>query len=67
MRPLVIVNPAAGSSEKVPELSEALRDRADIALTNESGAARHLAAEAIMQSRPLVIAAGGDGDRKSVV
>lgn len=67
MRPLVILNPAAGSAEQGPRLREALAESADIALSEAPGDARRLAAKAIAEGRDLVIAAGGDGTIHEVV
>ena len=67
MRPLVILNPAAGTAEQGPRLREALADSADIALSEGPGEAHRLAAEAVAQGRDLVIAAGGDGTINEVV
>ena len=67
MRPLIILNPAAGSAAQAPKLREAVGDSADIALCEGPGAARRLAADAVRKGRELVIAAGGDGTVHEVV
>jgi diacylglycerol kinase (ATP) len=67
MKPLVVVNPQSGGGRTGRGWSEtaALLRRAgldfDYALTERPAQAKELAADAVREGRPLVVAAGGDG------
>ncbi|MGH7777607.1 MAG: diacylglycerol/lipid kinase family protein [Candidatus Dormibacterales bacterium] len=72
-RVLIIVNPAAGggrAGRRWEALSEALRASGlafDAALTSRPGEATEMARREVERSRPLVVAAGGDGTLNEVV
>lgn len=67
MKPLVVVNPQSGGGRTGrgwPATAAALRRAGldfDYALTERPAQAQELAAEAVRQGCPLVVAAGGDG------
>lgn len=66
-KPLLIYNPTAGkgsAGKKLPQVQALLAERAfecDLVLTEAPGHAQELGRQAAEESRPLVIAAGGDG------
>lgn len=72
-RPLVIVNPSAGSGRTgrdLPRVLAGVRDavgEVDVAETRRRGDAEALAARAPRDGRPLVIGLGGDGTLDEIV
>lgn len=69
MKTLVIANPKAGGSERLPALRQALARLPDAQLveTEEAGHAEALARQAAEDGAELVVAAGGDGTLNEVV
>lgn len=70
MRALLIVNPLAGKGRGVADSQRALTSAGidfDLAVTAHRGNATELAAQARLDGRDLVIAAGGDGTVHEVV
>lgn len=65
-----IINPAAGSSANLDELTAAIRaafPQAELAVAAEAGDSERLAAEAVDAGCGLVVAAGGDGTLHEVI
>ncbi|HVE91896.1 MAG TPA: diacylglycerol kinase family protein [Actinomycetota bacterium] len=72
LRPLVIVNPRAGTgagaaTARLEELLRAQGLHPDVRVTSGPGHASELAAEAQAEGRSMVVAAGGDGTVSEVV
>lgn len=73
LKPVVIYNPAAGkghAAQILPEVQKRLSEHGidhDLWLTTGPGNGREMARQAVVEQRPLVIAAGGDGTINEVI